>query len=101
MKSSLTPCKETAAPNQESRKKGKGNRAGVRRAEAVSKFFPGGHSNAFHAFVHSGLFFLMRTAFAAAVFFLLAAAAAPAEQPAEPVKVGAFTFPVPDGRQKV
>jgi hypothetical protein len=43
----------------------------------------------------------MRTAFAAAVFFLLAAAAAPAEQPAEPVKVGAFTFAVPDGWKKV
>ena len=43
----------------------------------------------------------MRTAFAAAVFFLLAAAATSAEQPAEPVKVGAFTFTVPDGWKKV
>lgn len=39
----------------------------------------------------------MRTGFAAAVFFLLAAAAAPAEQPVEPVKVGAFNFAVPAG----
>jgi hypothetical protein len=43
----------------------------------------------------------MRRVFAAAVFFLLAAAAAPAEQPAEPVKVGAFSFAVPDGWKKV
>ena len=43
----------------------------------------------------------MRTAFFAAVFFLVAAAAAPAEQPAEPVKVGAFTFALPDGWKKV
>src|SRR5450755_1004076 len=43
----------------------------------------------------------MRTAFAAAVFFLLAAAPAPAEQPAEPVKVGAFNFAVPDGWKTV
>ena len=43
----------------------------------------------------------MRTGFAAAVFFLLAAAAAPAEQPAEPVKVGAFTFAVPEGWKTV
>ena len=35
----------------------------------------------------------MRTAFAAAVFFLLVAAVAPAE----PIKVGAFTFTVPEG----
>jgi hypothetical protein len=39
----------------------------------------------------------MRTVFAATVFFLLGAAAAPAE----PVKVGAFTFTVPDGWKTV
>jgi hypothetical protein len=43
----------------------------------------------------------MRTAFAATVFFLVAAAIAPAEQPAEPVKVGVFTFTVPEGWKKV
>ena len=43
----------------------------------------------------------MRKAFAAAVLFLLTAAAVPAEQPAEPVKVGAFTFAVPEGWKKV
>jgi hypothetical protein len=43
----------------------------------------------------------MRTTFSAAVFFFWAAAAAPGEQPAEPVKVGAFTFTVPDGWKKV
>ena len=43
----------------------------------------------------------MRTAFAAAVFLLLAAAPSSAEKPAEPVKVGAFTFAVPDGWKKV
>jgi hypothetical protein len=39
----------------------------------------------------------MRTAFAAAVFFLSVAAVAPAE----PVKVGAFTFTVPEGWKTV
>jgi hypothetical protein len=39
----------------------------------------------------------MRTAFAAAVFFLLSVAALPAE----PVKVGAFNFSVPDGWKTV
>jgi hypothetical protein len=43
----------------------------------------------------------MRTAFAAAFFFILATASAPAEQPTDPVKVGAFTFAVPDGWKKV
>jgi hypothetical protein len=43
----------------------------------------------------------MRTAFSAVVFFLWAATAAPAEQPVEPVKVGAFTFAVPNGWKKV
>src|SRR5882724_5875529 len=43
----------------------------------------------------------MRSAFAAAVFFLLTVVAAPAEQPAEPVKVGALTFVVPNGWKKV
>ena len=39
----------------------------------------------------------MRTAFSAAVFFLLVVAVAPAE----PVKVGAFTFTVPEGWKTV
>jgi hypothetical protein len=39
----------------------------------------------------------MKTAFAAALFFLLVAAVAPAE----PVKVGAFTFAVPEGWKTV
>jgi hypothetical protein len=39
----------------------------------------------------------MRTAFAAAVFFLLGLAAAPAE----PVRVGAFAFSIPDGWKTV
>jgi hypothetical protein len=43
----------------------------------------------------------MRTALTATFFFLFAAATAPAEQPAEPVKVGAFTFVLPDGWKKV
>ena len=43
----------------------------------------------------------MRTVFPAAVFSLFAAAAAPGAQPAEPIKVGAFTFAVPDGWKKV
>ena len=43
----------------------------------------------------------MRTVFSAAVFSLLAAAAVPAARPAEPVKVGAITFAVPDGWKKV
>jgi hypothetical protein len=43
----------------------------------------------------------MRTTFSGVVFILLAAAAAPAEQPGEPIKVGAFTFAVPDGWKKV
>jgi hypothetical protein len=43
----------------------------------------------------------MRTAFAVTVFSVVAAVAAPAEQPAEPVKIGAFTFTVPDGWKKV
>ena len=43
----------------------------------------------------------MRTAFAVALLFLLAVAAAPAEQPAEPVKVGAFTFTLPQGWKTV
>ena len=42
----------------------------------------------------------MRTIFAAALF-LLALAPAPAGQPAEPVKVGPFTFTVPEGWKKV
>jgi hypothetical protein len=43
----------------------------------------------------------MRTALTAATFVLLTATAAPAEQPAEPIKVGAFTFALPDGWKKV
>ena len=43
----------------------------------------------------------MRTAFAFVASFLLSAIAVSAEQPAEPVKVGAFTFPVPEGWKKV
>ena len=43
----------------------------------------------------------MRKAFALVVFFLLAAIATPAQQPAEPVKVGPFTFTVPEGWKKV
>ena len=43
----------------------------------------------------------MRTAFAVVAFFLLSAIAVSAEQPAESVKVGAFTFPVPEGWKKV
>jgi hypothetical protein len=43
----------------------------------------------------------MRKTLAVAVFFLLVAAAAPAEQPAEPVKVGPFIFAVPEGWKKV
>lgn len=42
----------------------------------------------------------MKTAFAAA-FLLLAVAMTQAEQPAEPVKVGPFTFSVPEGWKKV
>jgi hypothetical protein len=42
----------------------------------------------------------MRKAFVVVVFFLLAAAA-PAEQSAEPVKVGPFTFAVPEGWRSV
>ncbi len=43
----------------------------------------------------------MRTVFFAAVLFPLLLATAPAEQPAEPVKVGPFTFTVPEGWKKV
>jgi hypothetical protein len=43
----------------------------------------------------------MRTIFAAAILFLLSAIAAPAEQAAEPIKVGAFSFVMPDGWKKV
>ena len=43
----------------------------------------------------------MRTAFAAAVFFLSLVAAVSAEQPAAPVKVGAFTFALPEGWKAV
>ena len=43
----------------------------------------------------------MRTAFFTAIFFVVAAAVPPAEQPAEPVKVGAFAFPLPAGWKKV
>ena len=43
----------------------------------------------------------MRTAFAVRLFSLLAATAFSAEQPTEPVKVGAFTFAVPEGWKKV
>jgi hypothetical protein len=43
----------------------------------------------------------MRTAFAVTVFLLLAAVAARAEQPAESIKVGAFTFATPDGWKSV
>ena len=43
----------------------------------------------------------MRTIFFAATLSLLAVALARAEQPAEPVKVGAFTFPVPEGWKAV
>ena len=43
----------------------------------------------------------MRTIFFATAAFLLAAATVSAEQPAEPVKVGPFTFPVPEGWKKV
>lgn len=43
----------------------------------------------------------MRTVFAAAAFFLLIATAIFAEQPADPVKVGSFTFAVPAGWKKV
>jgi hypothetical protein len=42
----------------------------------------------------------MRKAFVVVVFFLLAAAT-PAEQSAEPVKVGPFTFAVPEGWRSV
>jgi hypothetical protein len=43
----------------------------------------------------------MRKVFGLAVVFLLTAAAAPAEQPAEPVKVGPFSFAIPEGWKKV
>jgi hypothetical protein len=43
----------------------------------------------------------MRTAPAAAVFFLLSVIAMAAEQPAGSVKVGAFTFALPDGWKSV
>jgi hypothetical protein len=43
----------------------------------------------------------MRTAFAVVAFFLLSMIAISAEQPPEPVKVGAFTFAVPDGWKSV
>jgi hypothetical protein len=43
----------------------------------------------------------MRTALSAAVFLLSAVAAVPAEQLAEPVKVGALTFAVPEGWKTV
>jgi hypothetical protein len=43
----------------------------------------------------------MRTAITAAGVFLLIAAAAPAEQSAGPVKVGAFTFTIPEGWKTV
>jgi hypothetical protein len=43
----------------------------------------------------------MRTAFAATAIFVLAATGISAEQPAEPVKVGPFTFTVPEGWKKV
>jgi hypothetical protein len=43
----------------------------------------------------------MRTAFAVIASFLLSAIAVPAAQAAEPVKVGAFTFAVPDGWKSV
>jgi hypothetical protein len=43
----------------------------------------------------------MRTPFTAVVFFVLTATAFPTEQSAEPVKVGSFTFAVPEGWKKV
>jgi hypothetical protein len=43
----------------------------------------------------------MRKALAVFGFLLLTAVAAKAEQPAEPVKVGPFTFTVPEGWKKV
>ena len=43
----------------------------------------------------------MRTAFAFVASFLLSALVVPAEQPAGPVKVGAFTFAVPEGWKSV
>lgn len=43
----------------------------------------------------------MRTVFAVAAFFVLVATAISAEPSAEQVKVGAFTFAVPDGWKKV
>jgi hypothetical protein len=43
----------------------------------------------------------MRTAFAVVASVVLSAIAVTAEQPAESVKVGAFTFAVPDGWKKV
>lgn len=43
----------------------------------------------------------MRTAFAAVAAFLLSAIAVSAEQPAGSVKVGAFTFAVPEGWKSV
>jgi len=43
----------------------------------------------------------MRTAFAVVASFFLSAFAVRAEQPVEPVKVGPFTFTVPDGWKKV
>ncbi|MDP9005070.1 MAG: hypothetical protein M3N12_09820 [Verrucomicrobiota bacterium] len=43
----------------------------------------------------------MRTAFFVAVVFSLAVAAIPAEQTAEPVKVGGFSFALPDGWKSV
>lgn len=43
----------------------------------------------------------MRTVFTVVASFLLSAIAVPAEQPAEPVKVGPFGFTVPEGWKKV
>ncbi len=43
----------------------------------------------------------MRTAFAAAASFLLSGIVTAADQPAGPVKVGAFTFAVPEGWKSV
>lgn len=43
----------------------------------------------------------MRTVIVAVASFVVAATAISAEQPAEPVKVGSFTFTVPEGWKKV
>ena len=43
----------------------------------------------------------MRTAFAAAAFFLLTVVAIPAEHASEPVKVGSFSFVLPEGWKSV